>query len=112
MTHKESAMGEILILTTTGSMELAEKIARSLVEEGNAACVNILPGIRSLYRWEGRICDDQEFLMLIKTGADRYKEVQECIHRLHNYNTPEVIALHITAGDPDYLNWLREQIRN
>lgn len=105
-------MGEILILSTTDSMELAEKIARSLVDEGKAACVNILPGIRSIYRWEGKVCDDSEFLMLIKTGADKYKGVQECIRHLHSYSTPEVIAMPITDGDPDYLDWLRKQIRD
>ncbi len=104
-------MGEILILSTAGTMELAEKIARALVEEGDAACVNILPGIRSIYRWQGEICDDSEFLMLIKTVEERYEGVQKAIRRLHSYSTPEIIALPVTAGDPDYLKWLHEQIR-
>jgi len=105
-------MGEILIVSTANTMELASKIARSVVEEGSAACVNIVPAIRSIYRWEGKICDDAELLLLIKTVDSKFELVQENIRRLHSYDTPEAIAIPITAGDPDYLNWLHAQIRH
>ena len=105
-------MNEIVILSTTDSMELAETIAESVVTQGTAACVNIAPGIRSIYRWEGKICDDAEFLLFIKTSEDRFEQVRETICRLHSYNTPEVIALPITAGDPRYLSWLHSQIQD
>lgn len=104
-------MGEIMIVSTADTMELAGKIAQSLVEEGCAACVNIVPGIRSVYRWEGKICDDSELLLLIKTSEEHYEQVRQSILRLHSYNTPEVIALAIGEADPDYRNWLRAQLR-
>jgi periplasmic divalent cation tolerance protein len=104
-------MGEIMILSTADTMELAGKIAQSLVEEGCAACVNIVPGIRSVYRWEGKICDDSELLLLIKTSEGHYEHVRQSILRLHSYNTPEVITLAIGEADTDYRNWLHAQLR-
>jgi periplasmic divalent cation tolerance protein len=103
-------MKEIVILTTTGSFDLAESIARSLVEEKLAACVNVLPEIRSLYRWEGKLCEDKEFLLLIKSTEEKFEAVRSSIRRLHTYDVPEVIALAITAGDSTYLRWLRQQV--
>jgi periplasmic divalent cation tolerance protein len=101
-------MAEILILSTVDTMELAGRIARSVVEENLAACVNIVPSTRSIYRWEGKICDDAELLLLIKTVDSNFEPVREKIRSLHSYETPEIIAFTITAGDADYLNWLRE----
>ena len=103
-------MGEILVLSTADSMELALKIARTIVDEGKAACVNIVPGVRSIYRWEGKLCDDSELLLLIKTSEENYEKVNACIRKLHTYDTPEVISIPIAAGDPEYLSWLRRQI--
>ena len=102
-------MGEILILSTVNSMELAGRIARSVVEENLAACVNIVPAVRSIYRWEGNICDDAELLLLIKTVDSNFERVRKRIRSLHEYATPEIIALTITAGDTDYLNWLHSR---
>ncbi len=107
----EHTMDEILVLTTTDSLELAGRIASSLVEAGEAACVNLISGIRSIYRWEGKICDESEVLLLIKSTADRFDDVQSTIKRLHTYRVPEVVAVSIKYGDPDYLIWLREQVR-
>jgi len=101
-------MNEILILNTTDSLELARKIASALVEAKEAACVNIVPGIQSIYRWEGKVCDETEFLLLIKSTADKFESVRSRIRALHTYQVPELIALPITAGDPDYLAWLNE----
>jgi len=99
-------MTEILVLSTTDTPELAQRIASALVEANEAACVNIVPGIRSVYRWEGKMCDETEFLLLIKSTAERFDAINARIHRLHTYQVPEVIAVPITAGDPAYLQWI------
>lgn len=100
----------ILVFVTTGSEAEAEKIARALVEERLAACVNILNPIRSIYRWEGKITDDREWLLLIKTRADHVSAVAARVQALHSYQVPEVIALPILAGSEDYLRWLGEEM--
>jgi periplasmic divalent cation tolerance protein len=99
-------MSAILIFSATDSLELAQKIASALVEAGEAACVNILPGIRSIYRWEGKVCTEGEFLMLIKSSPERFEAIRSRIRQLHTYQIPEIIAVPINAGDPDYLGWL------
>jgi len=103
-------MKELLVLTTADSLELAREIATALVEAREAACVNIVSGIRSIYRWEGRLCDDAEFLLLIKSSADKFEAARTRIRQLHSYKVPEIIALPITDGDRDYLAWLRSSI--
>jgi periplasmic divalent cation tolerance protein len=103
-------MSEILILTTTDSSDLARAIAGALVEAGEAACVNVVSGVRSIYRWEGATCDEQEYLLLIKSSAERFEAVRTRIRQMHTYKLPEVIALPVSAGDPDYLRWLSEQV--
>lgn len=92
-------------------MDLAEKIAHAIVREGEAACVNIVPGIRSIYRWEQKVCDEPELLLLIKSSDENFESVRNRIRQLHTYDTPEVIAVPIQEGDPDYLNWLRAQLK-
>jgi periplasmic divalent cation tolerance protein len=101
-------MNEILVLCTADTMDLAKKIASALIEEREAARVNIVPGIYSIYRWEGRINEDAEFLLLIKSKAEKFEAIRSTICRIHTYQTPEVIALPITAGDANYLDWLRK----
>ena len=103
-------MSEIVILSTTDTQELARQIATAIVEAGEAACVNIIPTIRSIYRWEGKIQDEGECLLLIKSASEKFEAVRSRIRQLHTYQTPEVIAIPITAGDPDYLAWLRSSI--
>ncbi|MEJ2245740.1 MAG: divalent-cation tolerance protein CutA [Acidobacteriota bacterium] len=103
-------MNEILIVSTADTMDLAQKIAHAIVQEGEAACVNILPGIRSVYHWEEKLCDDSEILLLIKTTGENFEQIRKRIRELHSYDVPEVIAVPITAGDPDYLNWLHTQV--
>jgi periplasmic divalent cation tolerance protein len=100
----------IVILVTAGSEAEAEKIATALVEEHLAACVNILSPIRSLYRWEGKVADDREWLLLIKTRAERFAAVEAKVKALHSYQVPEVIALPIVAGAEGYMRWLRESV--
>jgi periplasmic divalent cation tolerance protein len=100
----------IVIFVTAGSETEAEKIARALVEEQLAACVNILSPIRSIYRWQGQVADDREWLLLIKTRAERFAAVESRVKALHSYQVPEVIALPIVAGMEGYLRWLQENV--
>lgn len=99
----------IVILVTTGSEAEAEQIARALVEERLAACVNVLNPIRSIYRWEGKIADEREWLLLIKTRTASLPVVQARVKALHSYQVPEVIALPILAGSEEYLRWLEQE---
>ncbi len=100
--------GPIVVFVTCGSKEEASKIARSLVEERLAACVNIFSPIRSIYRWEGKICDDEEWLLIVKTQKRRFEELEKKVRSLHSYSVPEIIALPITQGSSSYLRWLSE----
>ena len=97
----------IVIFVTAGSEAEAEILATALVEEHLAACVNILSPIRSIYRWEGKVADDREWLLLIKTRAERFAAVEAKVKALHSYQVPEVIALPIVAGAEGYMRWLR-----
>jgi len=99
----------IVVFVTAGSEAEAETIAKALVEEQLAACVNILSPIRSIYRWEGKIADDQEWLLLIKTRAEQFSAVEARVKALHSYQVPEVIALPIVQGSEGYLRWLLEE---
>ena len=103
-------MKAILVFTTADTEERARSMAAALVEAGEAACVSIVPGVRSIYRWEGEVCDEGEWLLLIKTAEEKFEAVRSRIRQLHSYQIPEVIALPIEAGDPDYLGWLRAQV--
>jgi len=96
------------ILTTTGTEEQALSIARALVSERLAACVNIIGPVRSVYRWRDAIEDDREFLLLIKTRATLYMKVERRVRELHTYEVPEVIALSMDRGSPPYIKWLLE----
>jgi periplasmic divalent cation tolerance protein len=96
----------IVVLVTAGSADNAAQIARALVEERLAACANIVPGVRSIYRWEGRIADDSEWLLIIKTERTRFAELEARVRTLHAYSVPEVIAVEIVEGSKPYLDWL------
>ncbi len=100
-----------LILCTVPSEEVAERLARPLLEERLAACVNILPGVRSMYRWQGEIEDDRELLLMIKTDARCYQQVEQRIRELHPYEVCEVLALDVVAGSKPYLDWLLGETR-
>jgi len=95
-----------VVLTTADSAELAESLARGLVERRLAACVNIVGPIRSVYRWQGKVVSDEERLLVIKTSARRFPALTEAIQELHTYEIPEVLALGVEAGDRRYLDWL------
>jgi len=95
-----------VILVTAGSSDEAERIAVSLVDERLAACVNIVAPVRSIYRWQGKVQRDEEHLLIIKAKQATFAQIQERVRELHSYDTPEVIALPITAGSRKYLDWL------
>lgn len=96
----------IQIQTTTDSEDNAGVIARYLIENQLAACVQILPSVQSHYRWEGELVTSQEWLLLIKTTRAKYPEVEQALYNLHHYQLPEIIALPIVKGSAAYLNWL------
>ena len=93
----------IVILTTAGSEEEATKISRGLVEKKLAYCVNTIPSIQSTYYWDGKLCVDDELLLIIKTKEEKFSTVKDWILANHSYDVPEVIALPITQGSSDYL---------
>lgn len=105
--HQETAP-VLLLLCTCPDAATARQIATALVAGGLAACVNRIPGIRSLYQWEGEIRDDGEELLVIKTTADRYPAAEAAIRASHPYDLPEIIALPVSAGSADYLDWVRQ----
>jgi periplasmic divalent cation tolerance protein len=106
----EIYMNPIVVLSTTDTLELAEKIAAALLDAHEAACVNIVPGMRSIYRWEGKLCHEGECLLLIKSSSEKFEAIQRRIRLLHSYQVPEIIALPISDGDPAYLKWLEASL--
>ena len=99
-----------IVLSTAGSAEEARRIARYLVERQLAACVNMIPQLESIYRWQGKIESSQECLLLIKTSADQFPAVRDAICELHSYELPECIALGIEDGSSEYLDWLGDSL--
>ncbi len=100
-----------VILVTAGSREEGERIAEALVGEQLAACVNVVGPVRSIYRWENAIQRDDEWLLIIKAPTSQFEPLAARVRALHSYQTPEVIALPITAGTDSYLEWLRNATR-
>lgn len=96
-----------LVLTTCPDMEAAERLAQALVKERLAACVNILPISKSIYMWKGQMESATEHLLIVKSMAHVFNAIQKCILELHPYELPEVIAVPIADGLPDYLAWIR-----
>jgi periplasmic divalent cation tolerance protein len=101
----------IVVLVTFGSEEEALKIANTLVEEHLAACVNLVSPIRSIYRWEGKIWDEKEWLLIIKTQKQRFEELEKKVKSLHSYAIPEIISFPITEASSTYLNWIKENTK-
>jgi periplasmic divalent cation tolerance protein len=100
-----------IVLTTCGSLEKARKIAHALIERRLAACVNIVPHIESVYRWQDKVETATEWLLVIKTTAGRFARVRDALHELHSYETPECIAIGIEDGSAAYLDWIGESVR-
>ncbi|AEW93275.1 MULTISPECIES: divalent-cation tolerance protein CutA [Streptomycetaceae] len=101
----------LAVLTTTDTEDRARELAATAVDERLAACAQIDGPIRSLYRWDGKVQDDQEWRVLYKTSTDRYPELEAHIKSVHTYDTPEIIAVPITEGSGEYLSWLRAETR-
>jgi periplasmic divalent cation tolerance protein len=102
--------GAIQVVTSIDSREGAGSLARALVERHLAACVQVLGPITSTYRWEGQIETSEEWLCLIKSEVDRYAELEAAIKELHPYDVPEILAMPVTAGNADYLEWMRKAV--
>jgi periplasmic divalent cation tolerance protein len=98
-----------VVFVTVGKREEAEKIADALVAERLAACCNLVPSVKSIYRWKGEICRDEETLMVIKTRRERFEALRARVKALHSYAVPEIVALPIIAGHADYLDWVCEE---
>ena len=102
----QSSKSFSITLVTVPSKEESEKISRSLVEKDLAACVNIIPSVQSVYKWEGEINTDNELLLVIKGRTDNLEALEKEVLQLHSYDTPEVISFSIEKGNKEYLNWL------
>jgi len=100
-----------IVLSTAGSEGEARKIARHLVEHQLAACVNVVPRIESIYRWQDQVESSQEWLLLIKTSAEYFPRVRNAIRELHSYDLPECIAITIEDGNSEYLDWLANSLK-
>ena len=103
--------GEIVILCTCSSSEEAQRIATHLLQQRLAACVNVLPSVRSHYWWQGAIESADENLLVIKSSAVLFPEVEQAVRSVHSYDVPELLALPVLAGSDDYLSWLRANLK-
>ena len=99
-------MRAIVVITTVGTEEQAYLIAREIVARRQAACVNILPGVRSIYRWKGKICKDGELMLLAKTLEGEFEGVVATIRELHSYELPEILSFNVTQGEQKFLEWI------
>lgn len=102
---------KIVVLSTCGSEEEAVRIAKRLVGEHLAACVNLIPRIRSIYRWQGKVEDSSEWMLAIKTSRERYDALATVLEAAHSYELPEVLALPIVEGSANYLAWLDAELK-
>ncbi len=94
------------MVTTVGTEEEANRVAEELVSRRHSCCVNIIPVQRSVYRWKGKVCDDSEFLLVIKTMEHEYEAVETAIKELHSYELPEILAFNIGRGEKNFLDWI------
>ncbi len=101
-------MRAIVAITTAGTEDEAYKLAEELVARRQAACVNVLPVSRSIYRWQGKICQDSEYLLVIKSQEGSYPAIQATIQELHSYDLPEILCFNVGQGEPDFLRWIAE----
>ena len=101
----------VVIMVTSQSRRECRKIARRLIDEKLAACVNITQGVQSVYRWEGKVTQGKEFLMFIKTTRDLFPQIETEISLIHSYHTPEIICLPIIDGSRNYLQWMEESVK-
>jgi periplasmic divalent cation tolerance protein len=100
----------VLAYVTAKDKAQALSIGRALLEERLAACVNVIDGMASIYRWEGKLCEDGEAILIAKTAAEKFEALTERVKQLHTYTCPCVLSLPVTGGNRDYLNWLGEEV--
>jgi periplasmic divalent cation tolerance protein len=100
-----------IVLTTTANPDEAARLARALVEERLAVCASMIPGVQSIYRWQGAVESATETLLLIKTGPDQLAALESRLHELHSYQTPEFLVLGVEAASHPYLDWLQSNLR-
>ncbi len=98
------------MITTVGDEEQGNLIARELISRRHAACVNMVSGVKSFYRWAGKICRDGEYLLVIKTLASEYEAVTATIQELHSYEVPEILAFDVAQGEPRFLEWIADSL--
>ena len=104
------SMGAIVVITTVGTEEQANLIAREIVARRQAACVNILPGVRSIYRWKGKICKDGELMLVVKTLEQELDGVSATIRELHSYELPEILSFQVIRGEANFLEWIASSV--
>ena len=102
---------KVIIFITTGTDEEANRVAEVLLNQRKAACINIVPGVRSRFWWEGHLHSDQENLLIVKAKASLLDEIVGLVKEVHSYDVPEVIALPIIGGNPDYLKWIGKELQ-
>jgi len=102
----------LAIFVTAGSEQEGAKIGRTLVEEGLVACANIVPHIRSVYRWKGQIREEGETLLIMKSREELFEKINHRIQELHSYEVPEIIALPVMAGSKPYLRWIEDNVKD
>jgi periplasmic divalent cation tolerance protein len=102
---------KMIVLSTCDSAAQAEKIARALIDERLAACVNVVPSVKSFYRWKGAVENASEWLLIIKSSRPLFEDLRAAIEREHSYEVPEVIALPVTEGSANYLSWMEGELR-
>ncbi len=105
-----SSTDALVILCTAPNSDIGAMLARGLVEKQLAACVNLIAGVRSFYRWKGQVEDDGEVQLVVKTRASRFDDVRAWIEENHPYDTPEILALPVTAGSDAYLAWIGDEV--
>jgi len=103
---------KIVVISTCGSEEEAARIAKQLVDAHIAACVNLIPRVRSFYRWQGKVEDSAEWMLVIKTSRARFSALRTVLEAAHSYELPEVLALPIVDGSPNYLAWLDSELES
>jgi periplasmic divalent cation tolerance protein len=101
---------KIVVLSTCASAEEAERLARRLIDDRLAACVNVLSPVRSFYRWKGAVEDSAEWMLVIKTTRDKFDALRAAVESAHTYELPEVIAIPVVEGSPNYLSWIEREL--
>ncbi len=103
---------KIVVLSTCASAEEAERLARRVIDDRLAACVNVLSPVRSFYRWKGEVQDSAEWLLIIKSTRDKFDALRAALESAHTYEVPEVIAIPIVDGSPNYLSWIEQELQS